>query len=68
MAKTIPDLNADGSFRNPTEKSNQPTHEEIAIRAYEIFQARGGSDGSDLDDWLEAERSLIQRHESKAAQ
>ena len=32
--------------------------EAIARRAYEIYQNRGGYDGSDLDDWLEAERQL----------
>ena len=30
----------------------------IARRAYEIYQNRGGYDGADLDDWLEAERQL----------
>jgi hypothetical protein len=33
----------------------------IERRAYEIYQARGGSHGSDLDDWLQAERELRQR-------
>lgn len=32
--------------------------EAVARRAYEIYQNRGGNDGSDLDDWLEAERQL----------
>ena len=31
---------------------------EIAARAYEIFLARGATDGSDLDDWLQAEAEL----------
>lgn len=30
----------------------------VARRAYEIYQARGRTDGSDLDDWLQAEREL----------
>jgi hypothetical protein len=30
----------------------------IAKRAYEIYKGRGGQDGADLDDWLEAERQL----------
>jgi len=30
----------------------------VAKRAYEIYQNRGGTDGADLDDWLEAEREL----------
>ena len=38
------------------------TYDEIAARAYEIFQARGGEHGSDLEDWLQAEREVLQRH------
>jgi hypothetical protein len=34
------------------------THEEIARRAYEIFEHRGRVHGYDLDDWLQAEREL----------
>jgi len=30
----------------------------IARRAYELFEARGGLHGHDLDDWLEAERQI----------
>jgi hypothetical protein len=32
--------------------------EEIADRAYELYLARGGEDGRDLEDWFEAERQL----------
>jgi len=35
------------------------TPEEIAERAYELFMARGGSHGNDLDDWLRAESELL---------
>jgi len=31
----------------------------IAIRAYELYLARGGADGGDFDDWIAAERELI---------
>jgi DUF2934 family protein len=33
--------------------------ETIARRAHELFQARGGLHGHDLDDWLEAERQIV---------
>ncbi len=36
----------------------EPPEETIARRAYEIYVARGASDGNDLDDWLQAEREL----------
>lgn len=29
---------------------------QIEIRAYTIYCARGGVDGADLEDWLEADR------------
>lgn len=32
--------------------------ERIAARAYELYLARGGTDGQDWDDWLAAEREL----------
>ena len=33
-------------------------HDDIARRAYELYEARGRDDGRDFDDWLEAEREL----------
>ena len=35
------------------------TPEEIAERAYELYMARGGAHGNDLDDWLRAESELM---------
>ena len=35
-----------------------PTPEEIARRAYEIYENRGGAWGSPDEDWLRAEREL----------
>jgi len=32
--------------------------EEVADRAYEFWQARGGGDGHDREDWLQAEQEL----------
>ena len=33
--------------------------EEIRRRAYEIYLARGGEPGHDLEDWLQAEREVV---------
>ena len=33
-----------------------PIEEEIRRRAYELYLQRGGGEGNDLSDWLEAER------------
>jgi hypothetical protein len=38
--------------------AGQPSREEVARRAYEIFRLRGGADGHDVEDWLAAEREL----------
>ena len=46
--------NGDGASISP---------DEVAKRAYEIYQARGAQHGSDLDDWLEAERQLKNKPE-----
>jgi hypothetical protein len=45
------------------EDSAEPAlrHEKIARRAYEMFLARGAEHGRDLDDWLQAERELLER-------
>lgn len=37
----------------------EAVHSKIAERAFELFQARGSVDGSDWNDWLNAESELI---------
>jgi hypothetical protein len=39
-----------------------PTHEEIALRAYEIYLERGGAPGNALEDWTRAERELMEKN------
>ena len=39
--------------------------QEIERRAYELYLERGGGDGHDLDDWIQAERELG-RHTEKS--
>lgn len=34
-------------------------HARIADRAYELYVHRGGHHGRDVDDWLEAERQVL---------
>jgi hypothetical protein len=38
---------------------SQPTQEEIAVRAYQLYLKRGGTPGNELEDWIQAERQLI---------
>jgi DUF2934 family protein len=42
--------------------------ERVAQRAYELYLARGGADGQDLDDWLYAERELSDPSEPAVAE
>jgi uncharacterized protein YndB with AHSA1/START domain len=37
-----------------------PTHEQIAQRAYELYVARGRTEGYAREDWLEAEKQLVE--------
>jgi DUF2934 family protein len=37
----------------------------VAQRAYELYLARGGTDGKDFDDWLTAERELNNGHDHR---
>lgn len=39
--------------------NNGEVQERIAMRAYELYRERGAIDGHDLDDWLEAEQTII---------
>ena len=36
-----------------------PLEERIRQRAHEIYLKRGGEDGSELDDWLQAEQEIL---------
>jgi Protein of unknown function (DUF2934) len=59
-------------MNKPTEKSSSqsqpqtalaaPTHEEIKLRAHQIYVERGGAHGQDVDDWLQAERELVEKY------
>ncbi len=47
-------------------ETRMPSGDDVAHRAYELFQMRGGEPGHDLDDWLQAERELSGRPPSEA--
>ena len=51
MAKSAP-------AKATTAKTN-PTREEIARRAFEIFMGRGQVPGREIEDWAQAERELM---------
>lgn len=43
-------------------KQDVHTRDQIAQRAYELYEQRGGEHGRDLEDWLTAEKEL--RHQN----
>jgi hypothetical protein len=54
-----------------TEPQSQPasviTEADIAQRAYALYLERGGTDGHDLEDWLQAEQELRKQEPAAAA-
>jgi hypothetical protein len=38
-----------------------PSPEQVRVRAYEIYLARGGQPGREAEDWAQAERELRAR-------
>ena len=42
-----------------SKSDGRPSHQEIAQRAYELFEKSGGLPGRDMQNWLEAERQLV---------
>lgn len=48
-----------GDVPNPVESlAIEPTYEDVARRAYQLYVERGGEDGRDQEDWFQAEREL----------
>ena len=50
-----------------TEYEEPPTHEQITLRAYQIYLEHGFHPGNDLADWLAAENELTEQSESEGA-
>ena len=46
-----------------TKRKGVPLEEKIRQRAHEIYLQRGGEDGSELDDWLQAEDEIVRLRE-----
>jgi DUF2934 family protein len=39
-------------------QSHAPSRDDVARRAFELYCERGGQDGHDVQDWLDAEQEL----------
>lgn len=49
---------APAAFGLPENFFRRPTHDEIAVAAYYVWQSRGSGEGNDVHDWLQAEKQL----------
>jgi hypothetical protein len=38
--------------------SASTAEQEVRVRAYELYQQRGGEEGHETEDWLQAEREI----------
>lgn len=50
---------ATAGTKKPRKAATPPTYEEIALRAYHIYLERGCTPGDPMQDWLCAEKELL---------
>ena len=68
-ALSVPRRRTTGTRRAPAAReapgaTREPTFEEIAEAAYHRYLKRSGGQGTDFEDWLEAERDLRERRKT----
>ena len=49
---------ADGRSEALVREEKTPRLDRISRRAHELYEKRGGHDGRNVDDWLQAEREI----------
>lgn len=59
MSKAAEKSSVEGA---PQTAGSRPTRGEIELRAHQIYVERGGAPGQDVEDWLQAERELLEKH------
>jgi hypothetical protein len=47
---------------------SEPSVEDLRLRAYQRYLARGGAHGEDFDDWLSAEQELRRKQDVERAE
>ena len=70
----IPDLKTNRMVQeNSKQQQNQSRHiptdleEQIRLRAYQLYEARGEVPGYEIEDWLQAEAEIRSPHETHKA-
>jgi len=59
---TKPTKEASPAVSDSQTAEDRPRREEIEVRAFQIYVERGGTHGQDMEDWLKAERELLEKH------
>jgi hypothetical protein len=73
MTVSGPHFEGVGQMTSMTKSANEPTRsavasgEQIAARAYQLYEARGCAEGHALEDWLQAEAELSDRSQKAEA-
>lgn len=59
--------NGNGSSPRTRKSSTKKitTHEQIEVRAYEIYLERNGAPGNPMEDWVRAEREVLAASSAK---
>lgn len=47
--------------QNLSQEGSVEQREQIRLRAYELYEARGHKEGHELEDWLQAESEVISK-------
>ena len=58
-------MNENPPKKSPTSMTTEPQplelDDQIRLRAYELYEARGQKDGHELEDWLRAEEEITRK-------
>jgi Protein of unknown function (DUF2934) len=58
-------MRPDATKKQPTTEISElqefELEDQIRLRAYQLYEARGGEDGRELDDWLRAEAEITNK-------
>lgn len=55
-------LSGEAVMSKDTGGRTEPSHDEVARLAYQLYETRGRVDGKAMDDWLAAERQLAHHY------
>jgi len=64
-------MNSNPPKKSPTSVTSEPQdielEDQIRLRAYELYEARGREDGHEMEDWLHAEEEIKEKKVRTAA-